>query len=65
MKSMHAAIDGCERLYFGMSVSASYLQATVNAAAVARHQPHQGLREHVADDCLADEHYRDDAQPSA
>jgi uncharacterized protein YbjT (DUF2867 family) len=34
---MHAAIEGCERVYFGMSVSASYLQATVNAAAVARH----------------------------
>jgi uncharacterized protein YbjT (DUF2867 family) len=37
LKSMHAAIEGCERVYFGMSVSASYLEATVNAAAVARH----------------------------
>jgi hypothetical protein len=55
MKSMHAAIAGCERLFFGMSVTASYLETTVNAAAVARHQRHQGLREHVADDCLADE----------
>ncbi len=37
LESMHAAIEGCERVYFGMSVSASYLEATVNAAAVARH----------------------------
>ena len=37
LKSMHAAIEGCERVYFGMSVSASYLEATVNAVAVARH----------------------------
>ena len=34
---MHRAIEGCKRLYFGMSVSADYLQATVNVAAVARH----------------------------
>src|SRR5262245_21087350 len=27
---------GCRRLYFGMSVSAPYLEATVTAAAVAR-----------------------------
>ncbi len=30
------ALDGCRRMYFGMSVSASYLEATVTAAAVAR-----------------------------
>ncbi len=30
------ALAGCRRLYFGMSVSASYLEATVIAAAVAR-----------------------------
>jgi NAD(P)H dehydrogenase (quinone) len=30
------ALDGCRRLYFGMSVSAPYLEATVTAAAVAR-----------------------------
>jgi NAD(P)H dehydrogenase (quinone) len=30
------ALTGCRRLYFGMSVSASYLEATVTAAAVAR-----------------------------
>ena len=37
LKSTHTAIEGCERVYFGMSVSPSYLEATVNAAAVARH----------------------------
>jgi uncharacterized protein YbjT (DUF2867 family) len=30
------ALDGCRRMYFGMSVSATYLEATVTAAAVAR-----------------------------
>jgi uncharacterized protein YbjT (DUF2867 family) len=35
--SMHRAIDGCARIYFGMSVSADYLTATINTAAVARH----------------------------
>ena len=36
--SMHRAIEGCGRIYFGMSVSAAYLEATINTAAVARHQ---------------------------
>jgi uncharacterized protein YbjT (DUF2867 family) len=35
--SMHRAIEGCARVYFGMSVSPAYLEATVNTAAVARH----------------------------
>jgi uncharacterized protein YbjT (DUF2867 family) len=35
--SMHRAIEGCKRVYFGMSVSPAYLEATVNTAAVARH----------------------------
>jgi NAD(P)H dehydrogenase (quinone) len=30
------ALEGCERMYFGMSVSASYLEATVATAAAAR-----------------------------
>ncbi len=30
------ALDGCRRMYFGMSVSPPYLEATVTAAAVAR-----------------------------
>jgi uncharacterized protein YbjT (DUF2867 family) len=37
LASMHRAIEGCKRIYFGMSTSASYLEATVNTAAVARH----------------------------
>ncbi len=37
LASMHRAIEGCERIYFGMSVSAAYLEATVNVAVVARH----------------------------
>lgn len=32
------AMAGCRRVYFGMSVSAAYLEATVTAAAVARDQ---------------------------
>ncbi len=37
LTSMHRAVEGCARIYFGMSVSAAYLEATVNTAAVARH----------------------------
>jgi uncharacterized protein YbjT (DUF2867 family) len=37
LDSMHRAIDGCDTMYFGMSVSDTYLAATVNTAAVAKH----------------------------
>ena len=37
LASMHRAIEGCRRIYFGMSVSPAYLEATINTAAVARH----------------------------
>jgi uncharacterized protein YbjT (DUF2867 family) len=37
LDSMHKAIAGCDAMYFGMSVSDTYLAATVNAAAVAKH----------------------------
>jgi uncharacterized protein YbjT (DUF2867 family) len=37
LASMHRAVEGCTRIYFGMSVSAAYLEATVNVATVARH----------------------------
>src|SRR6478609_12209133 len=37
LTSMERAIEGCARVYFGMSISADYLTATVNTAAVARH----------------------------
>src|ERR1700720_1763102 len=36
LASMHRAIEGCRRIYFGMSVSAAYLEATINTAVVAR-----------------------------
>ena len=32
------ALEGCRRVFFGMSVSAPYLEATVIAAAAAREQ---------------------------
>jgi uncharacterized protein YbjT (DUF2867 family) len=34
---MHRAIEGCSRVYFGMSISAAYLEATINVAAIARY----------------------------
>src|ERR1041384_5278774 len=37
LDSMHRAIAGCKTMYFGMSVSDTYLAATVNTAAVAKH----------------------------
>ena len=37
LDSLHRVIAGCEAMYFGMSVSETYLAATVNAAAVAKH----------------------------
>ena len=43
LASMHRAIEGCSRVYFGMSISANYLEATVNVAAVARHHGVEAL----------------------
>ena len=37
LDSMHRIIAGCEKMFFLMSVSADYLQATINTAAVAKH----------------------------
>lgn len=37
LDAMHRAIADCESVYFGMSVSETYLEATVNAATVAKH----------------------------
>jgi uncharacterized protein YbjT (DUF2867 family) len=44
LDSMHRAIDGCDTMYFGMSVSDDYLAATVNTAAVAKHH---GVKEFI------------------
>ncbi len=37
LQDVHRVMAGCRYLYFGMSVSPSYLEATVNVAAVAKH----------------------------
>lgn len=37
LDAMHRVIEGCEVMYFGMSVSDLYLAATINAACVAKH----------------------------
>lgn len=37
IEDMHRIIRGCGTMYFGMSVSKDYLEATVNVAAVAKH----------------------------
>jgi uncharacterized protein YbjT (DUF2867 family) len=37
LAAMNRVIKGVQRLYFGMSVSPAYLEATVNVAVVARH----------------------------
>src|SRR5499427_7715752 len=37
LNSMHRVIAGCETMYFSLSVSDTYLAATVNTAAVAKH----------------------------
>jgi uncharacterized protein YbjT (DUF2867 family) len=37
LASMHRAIAGVKRIYFGMSISPTYLEATINTTAVARH----------------------------
>jgi len=33
LASMHRAIEGCRRIYFGMSVSPAYLEATIKPRA--------------------------------
>jgi len=43
LAAMHRAIEGCARIYFGMSISANYLEATANVAAVARHHGIEAL----------------------
>ncbi len=37
LASVRRAVEGCKRIYFSMSVSPAYLEATINIAAVARH----------------------------
>lgn len=37
VEDMHRIIEGCGAMYFGMSASPEYLEASVNVAAVAKH----------------------------
>ncbi|TCR76817.1 NAD(P)H-binding protein [Rhizobium sp. BK376] len=37
LDAVHRAVEGCEHMYFSMSLSPSYLEATANVAAVAKH----------------------------
>jgi uncharacterized protein YbjT (DUF2867 family) len=37
LNSLHRVIASCDTMYFGLSVSDTYLAATVNAAAAAKH----------------------------
>lgn len=37
LAAVHRAVKGCDRIYFGMSVSPTYLEAAINMAAVAKH----------------------------
>jgi len=39
LAAMHRVIAGCETMYFGLSVSDTYLAATVNAAVTKRYDP--------------------------
>jgi uncharacterized protein YbjT (DUF2867 family) len=43
LEAVHRAMDGCKRLYFSMSVSDKYLEATTNVAVVAKHRGVQAL----------------------
>jgi uncharacterized protein YbjT (DUF2867 family) len=65
LDSMHTVIAGCEAMYFGMSVSDTYLAATVNAAGGGEVSGHQGVHQYVADDGLSDEHYRNYSESTA
>jgi uncharacterized protein YbjT (DUF2867 family) len=37
LHDVHRAVEGCKRIYFSLSVDSTYLEATTNVAAVARH----------------------------
>ncbi len=65
LASMHRAIEGCARIYFGMSVSAALSGSHGQHRRGGAPPRRRGLREHVADDGHADEHHRDHRQPAA
>jgi len=43
LEAVQRAVDGCKRLYFSMSVSEKYLEATTNVAVVAKHRGVEAL----------------------
>lgn len=43
LEAVHRAMDGCRRVYFSMSVSEKYLEATTNVAVVAKHRGVEAL----------------------
>ena len=50
------ALRGCKRMFFGMSISPPYLQATAIASRPAKRNPRlRNSCEHLADDSFADE----------
>ena len=60
------ALRGCKRMYFGMSISSSYLQATAIAAAGSKRNPRlRDYREHLVNDSFADESNCNDRITSA
>jgi len=45
------ALSGCQRMYFGMSVSSRYLEATVTTAAVAREHTDLEVLVNISQQC--------------
>lgn len=37
LDAVHRAVEGCDRIYFGMSIASTYLEAAANMTAVAKH----------------------------
>jgi uncharacterized protein YbjT (DUF2867 family) len=37
LHAVHRAVEGCDRIYFGMSIAGTYMEAATNMAAVAKH----------------------------
>ena len=62
---VYRVVSGCRRVYFGMSVSAGYLEATVTMAAVAREVGVDALVNMSQMTVSADEHPEHHPEPSA
>jgi uncharacterized protein YbjT (DUF2867 family) len=62
---VYRVVNGCRRIYFGMSLSPGYLEATMTMAAVAREVEVEAPGQYVPDDRLPDEYSTDHHEPSA